>query len=355
MKRAVVFLALVVVPWSATAQAHPWSFPRDHGTHEAYKTEWWYFTGHLRTQEGRTFGFQWTVFRNGLDGDERNGPGSSAWRARQIYLGHLAVSDLDNKRFYYFDNAFRAALGLAGGLPEGLSVRLPRFRAHQEGERLSLTADGGGLAFELSMILNAAPVLHGDGGFSKKSADGGNFSYYYSLPQLRPSGNLTIGGEIFDVSGTAWMDHEFSSGQLSKTQTGWDWMGLPLSDKSSLMIYRLRDERGPAHDYLSGTYVDEMGTVHPLEAGAIRLTSGSPWKSPRSGARYPLAWEVEVPAHGISLKVRADLPDQELDTFRSTQVTYWEGSVSVAGTIGPGSVNSRGYLEMTGYAERLGL
>lgn len=353
----IFFLPLAVVQPSVAADYAPvvpgraWEFPRDHGAHPEFKTEWWYFTGHLRSKDGRRFGFQWTVFRSALR--PPGGPlpaGSSAWRAEQVFLGHLALSNLDKKSFIFEENAARSALGLAGAEPGRFKVWLPGFSAEDGEEGWQIRAEGRDLEILLRLTPSAEVLLHGDRGYSPKSQEVGRASYYYSLTKLSTSGLLRLQDQALEVNGEAWMDHEFGSGQLAETQGGWDWMGLPLGGKSALMVYRLRDRVDSARDYLSGTYVDAEGRAHRLAAGDIQLKPLEYWTSPRSGGKYPIVWQVALPAHRLELRVTAAFPDQELDTRKSTQVVYWEGSVAVRGKAGDQAIDSRGYLEMTGYA-----
>lgn len=361
------FWLLLVLPLSLGAFALPapspaadyapvipgraWNFPRDHGAHPEFKTEWWYFTGHLRSKDGRNFGFQWTVFRSALRPPGEPLPGGpSAWRAEQVFLGHLALSDLDKKSFIFEENAARAALGLAGAEAGRFKVWLPGFSAEDGEKGWQIRAEGRDLEILLRLTPSAEVLLHGDRGYSPKSQEVGRASYYYSLTKLSTSGLLRLQGHDLEVGGEAWMDHEFGSGQLAESQGGWDWMGLPLGGKSALMVYRLRDRTDSVRDYLSGTYVDAEGRPHRLAAGDVQLKPLEYWTSPRSGGKYPIAWQVALPAHGLEIRVEAAFPDQELDTRKSTQVVYWEGSVAVRGKAGNRAIDSRGYLEMTGYA-----
>lgn len=344
--------ALLAADFAPVVPGRACDFPGDHGAHPEFKTEWWYFTGHLRSKEGRNFGFQWTVFRSALRPPGKPvTAGSSAWRAEQVFLGHLALSDLDNKTFIFEENAARAALGMAGAEEGSFKVWLPGFSAESREGEWVLQAEGQDLGLLLRLPIPQEALLHGDGGYSPKSEEVGRASYYYSITKLMGYGLLRLQGQTFEVSGEAWMDHEFGSGQLSESQSGWDWMGLPLGGKSALMVYRLRDRKDPKRDYLSGTYVDPEGKSHRLAARDIQLTPLEYWTSPRSGGKYPIVWEVALPAHALKIRVTAAFPDQELDTRKSTQVTYWEGSVSVQGQAGGREIVSRGYLEMTGYAE----
>lgn len=357
-KYLLAWLALALWPLQALADFAPvvpgrnFSFPRDHGAHPEFKTEWWYLTGHLEAPDERTFGFQWTVFRVGISAPESPQPANaSPWRTRELYFGHLAISDLKAKKFYFGESAARGALEAAGSGRENFQVWLPGFRATPSDGRLQIQGQSQSIALDLSLGWPSAIALHGDSGYSQKSEQQGEASYYYSAPHLDSEGEVTIAGETFKVKGQAWMDHEFGSNQLGPEQSGWDWFGIPLPGKGSLMLYRLRHASDAAKDYLSGTYVDAEGHAHPLSKQDIQLSAEQLWQSPSGGA-YPLLWRIKVPKYGIELQADADFPEQELKTEASTQVTYWEGSVSITGTVAGQTVKSRAYLEMTGYAKR---
>jgi len=326
-------------------------FPGDHADHPGFQTEWWYYTGNLLGKRDRPFGFQLTFFRVQLT------PAApvpdSAWRTHALFFAHLAVSDAARERFLVAEKSGRGAKGIAGvsSNPSGVRVFLHGWETviREKTHRLRARSDRFGI--DLKLVSQKPPVLHGEEGLSRKGPAPGQASYYYSLTRMGARGTLRVGPETFEVSGLSWMDHEFTSNVLSKEQEGWDWMSLQLSDGSELMVYVLRHKDGSLDPYSSGTLIRKDGTwVHlPKEAFVVRAASY--WQSPRSKARYPSSWEVAVLPHSISLKVTPRLKDQELITEQSTGVTYWEGSVRVAGTAAGRRVTGSGYVELTGYAE----
>lgn len=326
-------------------------FPRDHAEHPGFQTGWWYYTGNLSSTGHRPFGFQLTFFRVQLK--PAPSASASAWRTNQLYFAHLTVSDLEGETFLLAEKSGRGAAGIGGVSldPSGVRVFLHGWETVIRGKTHQLRAQSDQLGIDLTLVSQKPPVLHGEKGLSRKGAGPGKASYYYSLTRMGTKGILRLGPETFEVSGLSWMDHEFTSNVLSEDQVGWDWMGLQLSDGSDLMVYVLRHKDGSVGPYSSGTVVKKDGAwVHlPKEAFVIRATSY--WDSPKSKARYPSSWEVAVlPCH-ISLKVVPRLKDQELITKQSTEVTYWEGSVDVAGTVAGQGVTGSGYVELTGYAE----
>ncbi|MEQ1794816.1 MAG: lipocalin-like domain-containing protein [Nitrospira sp.] len=335
-------------------EGYRYEFPRDHGAHDAFRTEWWYYTGHLETAEGRRFGFELTFFRRAIEPDQVE-THPSRWSVDQLYLAHLAVTDVTGQRFHFRDRISRAGLGKAGADTTHLHVWLDQWKAAaagQTGDRQTLDAKADGIALSLTLDPAKPPVVHGERGISKKGAAAGQASHYYSFTRLTTAGTLTIGTETYRVTGTSWMDHEFGSADLSADLAGWDWFSIQLTDNRELMIYRLRRADGSSDPASSGTLVFADGRMQHLAASDIQLTALDTWTSPTSKATYPSRWQVSIPSLGLSLKLTPLLADQELRTTRSTQVTYWEGAVDVTGTERDQRISGEGYIELTGYAER---
>ncbi|MCP5157532.1 MAG: carotenoid 1,2-hydratase [Ectothiorhodospiraceae bacterium] len=323
-------------------------FPADHGSHPEFRTEWWYFTGTLRAEDGRRFGFQLTFFRFAVAAEQP--PRDSAWATRQVWMAHFAVSDEAGRRFAAHERFARGALGMAGARAAPFRVWLDDWAVDGADRGLApavLRAREGDDAIELALSPGKPVVLQGDAGLSRKSAEPGNASYYYSLTRLPARGVVTVDGVRHTVRGEAWLDREWGTSALAADQVGWDWFALRLDDGRELMFYQLRRRDGTADPASAGSLVEVDGRRRPLAAGDVRLTARSTWRSPRSGARYPVAWRLEVPAEGIDLEVVPWLTDQELDvSFR-----YWEGAVDVRGRAGDRAVRGEGYLEMTGYRD----
>ena len=334
------------------------SFPEDHRAHPGYRTEWWYYTGNVESNEEERFGFQLTFFRNQISppGSERSWPEPhSAWRTQQIYLAHAALSDIGGQHFYHAENMARGALGLAGVDQEAgaTTVFLGNWSAVLASSRQTIRAATDRFAFDLTLVPEKGPVLHGESGYSVKGATPEKASCYYSFTRLDARGTVTIGGRQLQVHGLAWMDHEFSSSPLDLDLAGWDWLSLQLSDNSELMIYLLRREDGTYSPASSGTFVDPEGRDAHLDRKDFSVEVLDHWKSPRSRALYPSKWRVAIPASQTALTIRPNLEDQEMETPESTRITYWEGSVSVEGTSLGRLVSGDGYVELTGYAGSL--
>jgi len=335
------------------APGYHYRFPRDHGTHDEFRTEWWYYTGHLTADGGRRFGYQVTFFRRGIE-PERTGANPSRWTIRQLYLAHVALSDLDRGRFRYGEKISRAGLGKAGADTGRLRVWIDRWAAEASSsphEHHRLLAATDEFSLDLTVTPDKQPVVHGEGGVSRKGPAPAQASHYYSFPRLATSGTLTVNGEQLSVQGTSWMDHEFGSGDLGEDLVGWDWFSIQLADRTELMLYRLRRTDGTISPVSSGTAIFPDGRTKHLSATDMQVDVLDRWSSPSSGGLYPSRWLVTIPLLALTLEVRPLLADQELTTSHSTQVTYWEGAAEATGQMRGAPVAGQGYVELTGYAK----
>jgi predicted secreted hydrolase len=323
-------------------------WPDDHGAHPDFKTEWWYFTGNLRTERGRPFGYQFTVFRTRLTPDEPSGNGSP-WRSNQLYTGHFAVSDLENDDFFYTERASREAIELAGAQASPFRVWVEDWQIEQVGDaplEALLKASNLDFAIDLGLAPAAPPLLHGLDGFSPKDHDSTNASYYYSFTRLETLGRLSIGQDTFNVKGSTWMDHEWSTSALAPGQVGWDWFALRLSDGSDIMYFQVRDSTGLG-PFVEGTVREPDGVVSRLTARSVSFSATDYWTSPRTGVRYPGGWDLEIPSMDLKLRILPLMENQEL----LLAVRYWEGAVGVQGVMRGERVTGEGYVELTGYGE----
>jgi predicted secreted hydrolase len=320
-------------------------FPEDHGPHAEYRSEWWYFTGNLRTRSGRPFGFQLTLFRFALAPAPAERP--SAWATGQVYMGHLALTDPEAERFHAFERFSRQALGLAGARSDPPRAWLEDWVVDQRADAgFRVSAFSGDVGVDLALSPVKPVVLQGEAGLSQKSAEPGNASYYYSLTRMEARGTVRAAGPALAVDGLAWMDREWGTSALAPGQVGWDWFALQLDDGYDLMYYQLRRDDGTPDPFSKGTLVDPAGTARVLRVGELALEVLGDWRSPRDGVRYPARWRLRVLLADLQLEVRPLLPDQELHLA----VRYWEGAVQVSGTRAGRPVGGRGYVELTGYA-----
>lgn len=352
------------MPGTARAQASDYRtvdgpcdfvFPRDHGDHPGYRTEWWYYTGNLETDKGRRFGFQLTFFRTQLSPDAhrlRWPRPASAWRTDQVYLAHAAISDPASGVHMSDEKTARGAAGLAGveRSPSEATVYLGQWQAgiNERRHRLSMVSDAFGL--ELELIPLKPPVTHGMRGYSRKGSGPGRASCYYSLTRLSTKGTLSVRGHSMAVTGLSWMDHEYSTAPLEPGLQGWDWFSLQFDDGSELMLYGLRRADGTWHPSSSGTFVPPAGPTAHLTRAQFRINATRYWKSPHTGGSYPVGWLIEIPVLDLRATVKPIMDDQEMRMTSSTGVNYWEGSVTVSGRRSGQAVSGRGYAELTGYA-----
>ncbi len=321
-------------------------FPRDHGPHPEFRTEWWYFTGNLEDRAGRRFGFQLTFFRAALS--PAPPARTSAWATSQAYMAHFAVTDVRGRAFLSSERFARSALGLSGASARPFRVWVENWEASGSPDGppgVTLRASTPEASVDLVLSRGKPPVFHGEGGWSRKGEEPGNASYYYSFTRMPARGTVRVGDSRFVVSGKAWMDREWGTSALPPGVSGWDWFALALSDGRELMLYLLRGADGSPTPRSGGTVVGPDGSHRNLPRSEFRVETLARRESPRTGIRYPSKWRIVVPSEGISLAVTPVLPDQEhTGAFR-----YWEGAVSAEGSARSGAVEAEGYVEMTGY------
>jgi predicted secreted hydrolase len=357
-----------------------WVFPRDHGRHDGFKTEWWYFTGNVDAVDDgkvgvggatsrplvtsrplatrRPFGFELTFFRTSLFPPvafPSSGPATRAAASTlSAYFAHAHISDLQGGEYLARDLASRGNPKLASAAADRLELRVQNWTAGFEGKDIVLSAEEPGFGIRLRCRPVHGPILEGPGGLSLKGrvAAGAapNASYYYSFTRLETSGTLRVGATTYPVSGLSWMDHEFASNYLPPELAGWDWFSLHLADGSDLMLYRMRDLKGEA-SYAFATSVSPTGETTYYEQPKIKVSGSDPWTSPQSKGAYPQRWTVAIEGLG-SWDIRTRQRSQEMLTPGTTGINYYEGSIEARGANGGPGVT--GYIEMTGYDAPLG-
>ena len=331
-----------------------WSFPRDFGRHDGFGLEWWYFTGNVRTQDGRAFGYQLTFFRNELAPKHETTPESrtepaSPWRTRELHFAHAAISDIDRQTFWHADRQSRQRPGLARAAADTLDVRLLDWACALRDGVIHLTAGDKDHAIELRCEIERGPILQGEGGLNRKGDKPGQGSYYHSLTRLRTTGTLTVRGETHEVAGLSWMDQEFSSNQLDSGQQGWDWFSIQLDDGRDVMAYQIRAKTDPDADvqpYTWATVVNDDGSTRYLRDRGVTFTPDDHWTSDQTGGRYPQRWTIEI--DGMQpMTVRTRFTGQELISGAGGDIAYYEGAMEILDT--NGDRIGLGYVEMTGY------
>jgi predicted secreted hydrolase len=341
--------------WKEAREQRNWSFPRDHGAHLDYRTEWWYFTGNLRSNKDDRYGYQLTFFRQGIRKELKKG--QNPWGITDIYFAHFALSDIRGQKFRFAERISRTGPGLAGASTDGMHVWCLDWSARMENREIFLSASqGGGMALDLRLVPRKPLVFHGKKGLSRKGSITGQASYYYSFTDMQTQGSIKTPemGIPLEVKGTSWFDREFGSNQLSAEQTGWDWFAVHFSDGRDLMLYFLRRKDGALESASSGTLVEKNGHFRHLTLADMDLEVLDRWVSPASKGRYPDQWRITIPSAAIDLRLKTIINDQELKTSGSTGIIYYEGVIEGRGTSLGKPVACEGYVEMTGYAGSIG-
>jgi predicted secreted hydrolase len=351
-KFACFFAALLLVPplaaqYRAALPGYHYEFPRDHFNHPDFQTEWWYYTGNVKSADGHRFGFELTFFRQAV---RRDSAKAGTWDMQDLYLAHLALSDLDGGKFYHSERTNRSGPGLAA-----VSASLGRmwngnWHIQWHGSDQELQAIDPRFQLRFTLHPEKPPVIHGENGVSQKTEGPGRASHYISLTRLTTSGAIELNNKKMEVTGISWMDHEFFTHQLDPNQTGWDWLSLQLDDHTELMLFHLRRTDGSIDPYSAGTYVDPTGKTTHLHSSDFKLEPvGEKWTSPITGAAYPIHWKIAIPKLGIELEAKTPLAPQEISGNTKLTPNYWEGAVRLTGHRNAQPISGDGYLEMTGY------
>jgi predicted secreted hydrolase len=319
------------------------AFPRDHGAHPEHRIEWWYITGWLRTERGEELGVQVTFFRARSEWQTDN---PAALAPRQFVFAHAALADSKLGKLRHDQRGGRAALGLAGADESTTRVWIDDWRLALDGDRYVAQVQGRDFGYRLEFRATTPILLQGDAGYSRKGTAAGQASHYYSRPHLAVTGTIERDGRTERVTGEAWLDHEWSSQIMDERAVGWDWTGINLDDGGALMAFIMRGEGGRAI-YAAATLREAGGAVRTFAPDEVNFTPLATWRSPRTGAEYPVAARIAV--GGRTFELQPLMPDQELDSRASTGTIYWEGAVRVKEG---GRAVGRGYLELTGYWKR---
>ncbi|NNJ51740.1 MAG: carotenoid 1,2-hydratase [Ignavibacteriaceae bacterium] len=324
-------------------------FPKDHGPHPDFRTEWWYFTGNLTDKSNRKFGYQFTIFRTALT--KKKEIRNSDWSSNQIYMAHFAVTDIENDEFYFEERFSREANKLAGAQIDPLNVWLEDWQVIQIGDNIkfdlptiSISAKTGQVQIDFTLTASKPKVLQGEDGLSQKGKQPGNASYYYSYTRLNTEGKIILNEQELEVLGYSWMDREWSTSALSDDQVGWDWFAFQFNDNSEIMYYQMRKKDGTPDKYSKGIIVDKKGSSKLIKNEEVNLEVTDYWESP-SGIRYPSGWKLDIPNESIKLEITPAIKKQLMDV----SINYWEGAVLIEGLKNNEKLNGRGYVELTGY------
>jgi predicted secreted hydrolase len=344
---ALLLLHPLAAQYRTALPGYHYEFPRDHFNHPDFQTEWWYYTGNLKSADGHRFGFELTFFRRAVSRDPAR---AGAWEVQDLYLAHLALSDLDGGKFYHAERTNRSGPGIAGANQSLGRIWNGNWQIQWYGSDQSLNAIDHRFQLHLTLHSEKPPVIHGENGVSQKADGPGRASHYVSLTRLPTSGAIELSNKKMEVTGSSWMDHEFFTYQLDSNQTGWDWLSLQLDNHTELMLFHLRLKDGSIDSYSAGTYVDASGKTTHLHSSDFKLEPvGEKWTSPLTGAAYPIRWKISIPELALELEAKTPLASQELTANSNLSPNYWEGGIVLTGTRKAQPLSGVGYLEMTGY------
>lgn len=171
---------------------------------------------------------------------------------------------------------------------------------------------------------------------------------YQCCPRLTAKGRAGT----TEVKGHFWIDRQwgrFEDWLLAPEGSGyrvlgWDWFGLNLNDERDLLVCRHRDAASGSTRLQYGVIFDRTA---PRVTEAIEATPLSYWTSPRSAARYPVAWQLAFPELGLEGRVEPVIVDQEIPIYGTTAI--WEGAAKFCGTQNGRDISGTGRLELVGY------
>lgn len=356
------------------------SFPRDHGRHPGFRTEWWYLSGRLLSQDGGEWAYHFTIFRRALErwldlalvgvaiGSRRvrNIPAFQRALARMLenqncrrisvdgYVGHLAITNISEQEYVFFERAGTSLFSIAGARDDGLGVWVKGWRLEERDGIVHLVAERDNFSVQLELLALKQPILHGDEGLSTKGPASGQASYHYSVAALQTTGTLIWRGKNHRVSGTSLMDREFGTAMLPRSVRGWDWFGLSMDNNHEIIISLIRHSDGSLLATSSATIVFPDGSWQCVTASHLRIDAVEFWTSPATAARYPVQWEVGVDHTDLKLSIRAVIEAHELVSASSTTIDYWEGPVRVSGTMQGSPISGHGHVELVGYSQSAG-
>jgi predicted secreted hydrolase len=320
--------------------------PRDTYAHDDVQTEWWYYTGHLWSGD-RPFGFELVFFKRRTDKDRFGRLIPMRLLSPVNYYAHFAVTDIEAKQFRY---AHRRSVN--GSRPAGAELNrhkvwLDNWSVCELGGQHILSARMKNTHLDLVLKPTKPLIKHGLDGLSYK--DEGEASYYLSYTRMNTEGELTVGGQRYQVTGTAWMDHEFGSWTMKEKIQGWDWFSIQLDDNRELMAFLIRGRDGEPTRFSEATLINSDGSTRRFSQQEFTVESIDEWHSPVSNTVYPSGWRLTVPSLDADLIIEPALRCQELDTRGSTMIVYWEGAASVSGSIAQMPITGRSYIELVGY------
>lgn len=358
----------------------PFFFPRDHGKHDSFQTEWWYLSGRLESSDGGSWAYHFTIFRRAFSSWSHLALIALAMGSKSIrefsyfkkvfagilensgfrripvdgYVGHFSLTNIADREFVFFERGGTSLLRVAGATDSGLHAWVKSWRLFEEDGAICLKADRKDFGIDLRMTAQKPPVLNGNMGLSRKSTGPGEASYHYSLTSLKTAGNIKWKGKWHEALGTSFMDREFGTSILPRSIRGWDWFGIVLNNNCEFVLSLIRKLDGTMASTSSGTVVNPDGSWSCFDACDIHVKTMESWKSGITGATYPVHWLIKLQKLQMELEVKALIDEHELVTATSTTVNYWEGPVDAHGSISGHPISGHGHVELVGYSESAG-
>ncbi len=302
--------------------------------HDAYlpgqEVQWWYWTGHLYTEEGRRFGFEvvFFAFDNYIFKDQ---------------LVQAAITDVQENSFnfdgyirFYHPKRIKDRFELSSGRGNKVTAV-----GENGSDKLHAEIDKGKYILDIELE-STKPVAMRYGGNAHPYSFGG-FTYYYSRTHMETKGTLTIDGKEHKVTGTTWFDRQYGELQDANFK-GWQWFSIDLEDDRQYMIFDFLGENADVEK--AGGITDAEGKTRDLYPDDFQVKVLGHWTSPYNGVKYPSGWEVTV--DGETLIVEPLVKNQELNG-KDDEVwvgVYWEGACSVSGT-----TKGQAYVELNGFAD----
>ncbi len=313
------------------------------------QTEWWYFTGNLKSKN-RVFGFELTIFKRKAETTRFGIIPLSILNKEDFYVVHFAVSDIANQKFYFYEsNPFKTSADVSFSK---LNIRINDFSIEFK-DKFLIKARYNKISLEAELKPLKKLVGHGDKGYCVKVRNPLNVAYYLSFTRLKTKGSLTIDNKKFNVEGLSWFDHEKNYISANCPVKGWDWFSIILSDGTELMLYHLFDKKGKILDTSAGTYINKDNKIKKLSPKEFSIKKQAFWTSPSTKIKYPVKFRIEIPSLNLRLNISALMPNQEVNSIKSTIITYWEGLCEVKGKKRNKEVDGHAYVELVGYDNRL--
>jgi predicted secreted hydrolase len=310
----------------------PVDFSKDQGNHMSKLTEWWYYNGHLKTDDGKEFGYEFCLFR-----------GSPI-----VYFAHVGITDVSGNKFSYIREFYPPTKVKLK--KETADINYANDQVIQQIGDFSYRIKGktNNQSFDLKMTLeNKKPLMINGNGLIDMPE--GIDSYYYSLTRLKTEGSISEGSKVSNVKGTSWMDHQW--GNFYVLRTGWDWFSFQMDDGTDYNLFSFRSRK----DQTLKQFVNVTDAQSKASVGSkMNLKRLSWWNSFNTSDLYVNKWEVSLPERNEKFIVQAQVDNQEVYPTKPYDIapTYWEGTCNITKIMPDGKeIKGMGYIEHFPYRQ----